>query len=116
MFEEFLNDKSDELPYDYKFFCYNGYVDSVMVCSDRGANIKKDFFDKNWNHLDYSKKELWSDKEISKPRNIEKMFEIASKISEGFPFVRVDLYNINGKIYFVIASYFNNTFLDQLLE
>lgn len=100
MVEEYLNDNSFERPLDYKFFCYNGYVDCVMVCSSRGANTKKDFFDKNWNHLDYSKKKLWSLNPIAKPKNLNEMFEIVSKISKNFPFVRIDLYNINGKIYF----------------
>lgn len=100
MIEEFLDDKENDRPLDYKFFCYDGYVDSVMVCSDRGNNTKIDFFDSNWNHLNYSKKEKWSDFQIVKPKNLDEMFEIASKISKGFPFVRVDLYNINGKIYF----------------
>ena len=100
MIEEYLTEESFERPLDYTFFCYDGYVDCVMVCSSRGKNIKKDFFNKNWEHLDYSKKELWSKTEIKCPPNINEMFEIASKISKGFPFVRVDLYNISGKIYF----------------
>jgi len=100
MVEEFLDDFTGEPPLDYKFFCFNGRVDYVMVCSERGKNTKKDFYDINWNHLNYSKKECWSKKGIEKPENLEKMFKIASQISQNFPFVRVDLYYINNKIYF----------------
>lgn len=100
MIEEFLDDNINHQPLDYKFFCYDGYVDSVMVCSDRLNEDTRDFFDKNWNHLDYTRIEKRSKKVIEKPQNLELMFDIASEISKGFPFVRVDLYNINGKIYF----------------
>lgn len=98
--EEYLDDGKNERPLDYKFFCFNGNVDCVMVCSDRGKDTKKDFYDKKWNHLNYSNPELWNHEKILKPDNLERLFEIASKISEGFPFVRVDLYDLNGKIYF----------------
>lgn len=100
MVEELLDDNKNLVPLDYKFFCYNGYVDSVMVCSERGDKTKIDFFDKDGNHLDYSKKEKWSNQKIVLPDNLKLMFEIASKLSRGFPFVRVDLYNIQEKIYF----------------
>ena len=100
MFEEYLDDKKNKRPFDYKFFCYNGKVDCVMVCSDREKGNYRDFFDKEWNHLEYSKKNRQSPEPIERPKNIEDMFKIASEISKNFPFIRVDLYNINGKIYF----------------
>lgn len=100
MFEEYLDDHKNTNPLDYKFFCYDGYVDCVMVCSSRSSHAKKDFFDKEWNYLDYSKPEYRSNEKIEKPKELKRMFEIAGEISKGFPFVRVDLYNINGKIYF----------------
>ena len=71
-----------------------------MICSDRSNKNYRDFYDKNWNHLNYSIKSRQSKTKIEKPKNIDKMFKIASIISKGFPLVKVDLYNINGKIYF----------------
>ena len=88
------------MPYDYKFFCFNGRVECVEFCSERNKKLRLDYYDKNWRYLDYSKEELRSGKIEEKPKNYEKMIEIASKLSLGFAFVRVDLYNINGKIYF----------------
>ena len=98
--EEYLKDDKNKLPYDYKFFCFNGRVECVEFCSERNKKLRLDYYDKNWRYLDYSKEELRSGKIEEKPKNYEKMIEIASKLSLGFEFVRVDLYNINGKIYF----------------
>lgn len=101
MCEEYLNDNINKCPYDYKFFCYNGYVPVVLVCADRDTDNTRDFFDSNWNHLDFVNSNKKSkNKGIIKPKNINRMFEIASELSKGYPFVRIDLYNINEKIYF----------------
>lgn len=100
MCEELLEDETNERLIDYKFFCYNGKVDCVMVCTDRGNDIKKDFFDIEWKHLNYGLKKEYSNKKIKKPKNLKRMFEIAGELSIGHPFVRVDLYEVNNKIYF----------------
>lgn len=94
---------------DYKFYCYNGYVDAVLVCVDRHLNSPKFyFFDKDWNLKRYNKRgqEAPSGFMIPKPENMDKMFEIAAKLSIGYPFVRVDLYNVAGKIYFGEMTFF----------
>ena len=98
-FEEYLDDSFNPVPLDYKFFCFNGEAKVVMVCSGR-KNGKYDatFFDENWNTLNYSTHP--SKQKIVKPTNLSKMFEIASELSKDSTFVRIDLYNINGKIYF----------------
>ena len=98
--EEYLNDNQNKLPPDYKFYCFNGNVKCVLVCSEREKKLKIDYYDKDWNYLDYAKEEYKSKKIHKRPKNFEKMIEIAAKLSVGFEFVRVDLYNINGKIYF----------------
>jgi len=89
---------------DYKFYCYDGSVPCVMVCDERKDGVAKTYyFDKDWNFLrDYSVdgKNASEKFKIEKPKSLDKMFDYASKLSKGFPFVRVDLYNINGKIYF----------------
>ncbi len=98
--EEFLSDQENRQPYDYKFFCFNGKADCILVCSDREQKNYRDFFDLNWNYLNYAKEEKRNPNKISKPKNLDKMIEYAEKLSNEFEFVRVDLYNINGKIYF----------------
>ena len=91
-------------PIDYKFYCFNGIVDSVMLCVDRQNNPhpKFYFFDKNWNLKKYNQSGLTAPEgfTLPKPEGMDEMFELASELSKGIPFVRVDLYNINGNIYF----------------
>lgn len=94
---------------DYKFYCYNGYVDAVLLCVDRQQNDPKFyFFDKDWNLKRYNErgKEAPIDFSLPKPHNIDKMFEIAAKLSVGYPFVRVDLYNVDERIYFGEMTFF----------
>lgn len=102
--EPYVCDHNDELV-DYKFFCFKDYVDCVMVCSERKTGEPKFYFvDKQWNVLKYNKRGL-SDPEgftVEKPEHLDEMFELAAKLSvfTNMPFVRIDLYNVEGKIYF----------------
>lgn len=98
--EEYLDDKSNKNPLDYKFYCFNGKVESILVCSERDKKLRLDDFDLKWNKLNYTYDEYKSKKNIEKPVNLDKMIKIASDLSKNLPFVRIDLYNIDGKIYF----------------
>ena len=98
--EEFLPKDNGHLPPDYKFYCFNGRVECILICSEREKKLRLDYFDLDWNYLPYALPEYRSKHKFNKPKNLSKMIDIASKLSKGFPFVRVDLYNINGKIYF----------------
>ena len=94
---------------DYKFYCYNGYADAVLLCVDRQAGDSKFyFFDKHWQLKRYNKrgKEAPSDFTLPKPDGIDEMFALASELSKGYPFVRVDFYNIDGRIYFGEMTFF----------
>ncbi len=89
---------------DYKFYCFNGKVDAVMLCVDRqkDGHAKFYFFDRQWKLRRYNKagKAAPEDFTLPKPEEMDRMFEIAEKLSDGHPLVRVDLYNVDGKIYF----------------
>lgn len=85
---------------DYKFLCYHGIPKIVIVDVDRYIGHKRNFYDMDWNNLNIISDCPPIDREICKPKQFEQMQEIASILSEDFPFVRVDLYNVNGKIYF----------------
>lgn len=98
--EQYLDDKKNISPVDYKFFCFDGQPDCVLTCSDRDNNLKLDYYDLNWNNLNYVKKEYKSEKLLERPNNLEEMIEVAKVLSKGHKFVRVDLYDVNGKIYF----------------
>lgn len=106
--EKFIQQSDGGLT-DYKFFCFDGYVDCVMVCIDRHlGNTKFYFFDKDWNFLRLNKRGAAAPEgfTLPKPDGIDRMFEIASVLSKGQPFVRVDLYNVDGKIYFGELTFF----------
>ena len=85
---------------DYKILCYGGKPKYVIVDVDRYTNHKRNFYDIEWNDLNVTSDCPMYDKKMQKPKNYEDMLNIASKLSKPFPFVRVDLYNDNGKIYF----------------
>lgn len=103
---------------DYKFFCFNGQVDCVMVCMERSSGEAKFyFFDREWNLLRYNirGKNAPENFTISKPSNMEEMFDIAEKLSEGLPFARIDLYSVAGKTYFGEITLYPNGGLDSNL-
>lgn len=96
--EEYLKENGMVSPIDYKIFCFNGKAKFILVCGDRDTKVKKIYYDLQWNKLNCTKEKQIGD--FEKPMNFEKMIEYAEKLSEDFKFVRVDLYNINGNIYF----------------
>ena len=92
--------KSNELPYDYKFFCFNGVPKVVMVAKDRETITKSNFYDMNFIRLPLKIENPNFDEPMNKPENFEEMIQVASILSKGIRHVRVDLYNICGHIYF----------------
>lgn len=98
--EKFMADKNQELN-DYKFFCFDGKVKFVEVDSDRFGNHTMDFFDEKWNLLQLKKGNHENSSTIPrKPQKFDKMINIAEELAAEFQFVRVDLYNVAGNIYF----------------
>ena len=109
--EEYKEDSATKELRDYKFYCFNGLVEAVLVATNR-QNYKEelnfDYFDTNFNHLDW--KNHWhpnAKNEPIKPKNFEKMVELAGKISKGFPHVRVDFYDVNGRIFFGELTFYD---------
>lgn len=99
--ELLVNEESPEAGInDYKIFCYSGRPKFIIVDIDRYTGHKRNFYDTEWNNLHIESDCEKCDREIPKPENMDGMLKIASKLSEDFPYVRVDLYNLNGKIYF----------------
>lgn len=92
---------------DYKFFCFDGVPKMMFVATDRSEDCKFDFFDMDFNHLDIVNIHPNATKPIEKPEKFEEMKEIAAKLSKGIKHVRIDLYEINGKIYFGEYTFFH---------
>ena len=105
--EKYMVDESGTELKDYKFFCFNGEVKFLFVATDRPFDTRFDFFDIDFNHLPVKQGHPWATKEIKKPKGFDEMIRIATALSQGFPHVRVDLYNINGKTYFGELTFFH---------
>lgn len=101
--EQYMVDESGTELKDYKFFCFDGQPKAMFIASDRSnpnEETKFDFFDMDFNHLPFTNGHPNATRNINKPEGFEEMKQLAAKLSNSIPHVRVDLYNINGHIYF----------------
>ena len=128
--ELLINDKtskqySDSI-IDYKFWCFNGIAHYVLVCSNRTKHsLDIMLYDKTWRgHPEYCvfTTHYKEAKLIPKPDNLVQMIQMAETLAKPFPCVRVDFYNIDGKMYFGemtftslggLMNYFTKEFLEQ---
>ena len=116
--EDFLESEAGSLPNDFKFHCFNGKPQNVMVCTERDrGRTQYYFFDREWNYLPCLV-EGWNAPEgftLPKPEKMDEMFAIAETLSKGFPFVRVDLYCEKGQIYFGELTFHPQSGFDNVL-
>ena len=115
--EKYLENREGLSPEDYKFYCFNGSVEYVMVCCEReSGNPKFYYFDKNWIFMkNFSADGIKADVDfyLPKPEGFEKMIAYACKLSQEFPFVRVDLYYCDRKIIFGELTFTPGAALDN---
>ena len=102
--EELLKPEFGELV-DYKFFMGDGKLLTVLVVSDRviGKSYRLSTYDENWNYMPQRLAGIHAKdnvKPLPKPETFERMKQTAEILSKDFPQVRVDLYEVNGKLYF----------------
>lgn len=103
-----LKSKENEMPSltDYKFYCFDGNPRYCQVIKDRNTKETIDFYDKDWNYMNFTGLHRpmnpypHTKKVYPKLEKYQCMLDIATKLSEGYPFIRVDLYLIKGRIYF----------------
>lgn len=108
--EQFMVDESGTELKDYKFFCFDGDPKMLLIVSGRGNDQRQDFYDMDFNLLPVQRKEHPNsgiNRVVS--RGFYEMKLIAEKLSAGIPHVRVDLYDINGKIYFGELTFFSGS-------
>ena len=94
--------ENGKLPTEYKIHVFNGKARNLYVVTSRGVDIRYNNYYIDWTPFDGSQFNGWkkTDYPLKKPSNFDEMVVVAEKLASKFPFVRVDLYNINGKIYF----------------
>ncbi|SEL56907.1 TupA-like ATPgrasp [Ruminococcus sp. YRD2003] len=99
---------------DYKIYTFGGVAKMMMINSDRGISTRADYFDREFNWLDFTWGYAHADKTPAKPQNYEKMFELAERLAEGTPELRVDFYEVDGKVYFGELTFFDGSGLDRI--
>jgi hypothetical protein len=100
LIEHFLDGPDGQSPYDYKIFCFNGNPRFVQVDTDRFSGHRRSFYDLNWQQLPFGLEYPIESRALPRPMGLDKMIEISKKLSKQFPFVRCDLYDCRGKVYF----------------
>lgn len=108
--EQYMEDDSTKELRDYKFFCFDGEPKALFIATERmesRTETKFDFFDMEYNHLPFTNGHPNAEILPLKPSQFEKMKELACKLSEGIPHVRVDFYEVNGKVYFGELTFFH---------
>lgn len=119
--EKYLSDDQGNPPMDYKIYCFNGQPKLIQVDIDRFGQHKQNFYDCDWNFRDVH---IWCENDqnliLPKPVNFDQMIKIATQLSQSFPHVRVDLYNLDGEIIFGELTFFHLNgfmpFIDHELE
>ena len=100
LIEPYIEDSSGKLQ-DYKFYCFDGKIEFIEVDFDRFSKHTMNFYDNDWNLLEVNKGNYKNYEGVfSKPENYNDMKEVVAKIANDFQFVRIDFYNVDGKIYF----------------
>lgn len=106
--EAYMEDESGYELKDYKIFCFDGEPKFLFVATGRQQHDTRfDFYDLDFNHLPVLNGHPNADVWPQKPLNWDEMLEVARKLSKGLIHVRVDLYNVNGKIYFGELTFFH---------
>lgn len=113
--EELLESDMDDLP-DYKFLCFDGVPYFCWVDIDRNHGHKRNFYDMDWNLQNWQTLQFQNtDFAIPKPTNFDKMKKIVAILCQGFPQVRIDLYNVNGQIYFGEMTFTNGSGFEPII-
>lgn len=110
--EKYMEDKALGELRDYKFFTFEGVPKVVHIVSNRQNRDEEtygDFFDMDYNHLELTMGHNNAPVPPEKPKNFEKMKEFAAKLSEGTRHLRVDFYEVDGKLYFGELTFYQDS-------
>ena len=104
--EEYLDEGTGHEVHDYKFWCFNG-VPTYMYITNKGKTIRENFYDMDFNPVSINHGFERTEPEYDKPANFDKMKELAAILSEGLPFVRIDFFNVNGRLNFGECTFYD---------
>lgn len=106
--EQFLKSDTGGLT-DYKIHCFNGIPKFILVCRDRftESGLTEDFYTPKWEHMNVKRPQIPNAlMPIPKPEKLDEMLMLAEKLSKDVPFLRVDFYVVEGRIYFSELTFF----------
>ena len=98
--EEMLATADGSIPDDYKFFVFHGKCAFVQVDTGRFGRRTQDFFQPDWQHVPLSAGPPWANPELAQPDCLGEMITLAERLGADTDFVRVDLYDVDGRIVF----------------
>ena len=107
--EKYLSPYPNEELTDYKWYCFNGIPKYCQVIRDRHTQETIDFYDTDWNLMEFvglNPNVKNGKTPVSKPKNLIEQIRIATELSKNIPFLRVDLYEVNDKVYFGELTFF----------
>ena len=107
------NSNSSQLT-DYKVYTFNGRAKMIMINKDRGVDTKADYFDTDYQCLDFSWGYPHAEVKPQKPKCFDEMIELAEKLAKDTYELRVDFYEVNGQIYFGEMTFFDGSGFDKI--
>lgn len=113
--EEYLNMFEGSSLIDYKLMCFNGKVKCSFTCTNRfgEGGLFVNFYDSDWKPMPFIRKYPRNPIEIPKPKNYEKMVELAEMVSKNIPFIRVDFYEYKESLFFGEFTFFPGAGLEK---
>lgn len=113
--EKYMADEFEKELKDYKMMCFNGKVLCSFVCTERYSNdgLKVTFFDKDWKVMPFERHYPKSKKIIEIPKKYDEMIYLAEKLAKNIPFVRVDFYEIEERIYFGEITFYPGNGMEE---
>lgn len=107
--EKYMQNGTDKDLTDYKFFCFNGTPKILYISRDNAEHPGTDFFDMEFNPLPIHMKDPPAEKKPERPAKLPEMISMAKILSENIPFVRVDFYVIDSRIYVGELTFYHNS-------
>lgn len=110
--EKYMVDESGVELKDYKWYCFNGCAKILLITTDRILKeepTKYTYFDMDYNMLPFYNSGPHSDKPIPKPATFDEMRWLAERLAKEIPHLRVDLYDINGRVFFGELTFFDSS-------
>ena len=94
---------------DYKVHCFHGVPKIILVCQGRFSDFREDFYTTDWDHISVKRPRTQNaDTLLPRPDNLDQLLEISTKLSQGIPFVRVDFYVVDNRVYIGELTFFPN--------